>query len=365
MKLLFIDDDYSSIEPLIEIIGNKPEKEICHIKEFGKAREKIKSFRPDIVILDIFYGDPSNDRGTGLKSLDFIWANRFRPVIVYSAADEETMEEKITDEHKRHPFIYCFRKGQKDIKNVEESLIKIKPHVDILRSVEEYLDEAFSSVMKELVPYTFGAGENQQQSDIVKRAVRRRLAARMDELSSEDEKLTPWEQYVFPPISKKTIRMGDVIKEKTADGTTPDAFRIVLSPSCDLANSKVENVLVGRCRSVGETLINAGFAKNTKWDKIKKSFLTQGHSNGIVPLPKLTDLIPLMAANLRTLELVPVKKIAENYERVASLDSPFREMVSWAYMQIAGRPGLPERDLDSWAKEISEELKATKNEDQG
>lgn len=364
MKLLFIDDDFGSIEPLIEIIGNKPEKEIRHIKEFGKAREAIKSFRPDIVILDIFYGDPSNDRGTGLKSLDFIWSNRFCPVIVYSAADKETMEEKIMDKYKRHHFISYFRKGQKDIKSVEKKLMEIKPHVNVLRSVEDYLDDAFSSVMKEVAPYTFGANEN-QQSDIVKRAVRRRLAAWMDELSSEDEKLAPWEQYVFPPISKKTIRMGDVMKEKTGDGADPAAFKIVLTPSCDLANSKVENVLVGLCCSVGETLLTAGVAKNTKWDKIKKSFLTQGHLNGIVLLPKLTNLIPSMAANLRALELVPAEEIAKNYERVASLDSPFREMVSWAYMQIAGRPGLPERNLDEWAKEISKELKATEVEEQG
>ena len=364
MKLLFIDDDFSSIEPLIEIIENKPEKEWHHIKEFGKTRDAIKSFRPDIVILDIFFGDPLNDRGTGLKSLDFIWDNRFCPVIVYSAAERETMEEKIMDKYKRHPFISYFRKGRKDIRSVERKLMEIKPHVDVLRSVEDYLDETFSSVMKKVAPYMFGADGN-QQSDIVRRAVRRRLAAWMDEFSSEEEKLAPWEQYVFPPISENTIRMGDVMKDKTGDSTTPSAFKIVLTPSCDLANSKVENVLVGRCCSVGETLVNAGLSKNTKWDKIKKSFLSQGYSNGIVLLPKLTDLIPLMAANLRALDLVPVKEIAKNYERVASLDSPFREMVSWAYMQIAGRPGLPERNLDEWAKEISEALKATEVEEQG
>lgn len=62
-----------------------------------------------------------------------------------------------------------------------------------------------------------------------------------------------------------------------------------------------------------------------------------------------------MAANLRKLELIAVDEIVD-YERIASLDSPFREMVSWAYMQIAGRPGLPERDFDAWYKEICDAL---------
>ena len=30
--------------------------------------------------------------------------------------------------------------------------------------------------------------------------------------------------------------------------------------------------------------------------------------------------------------------------RIASLDSPFREFVGWAYLQISCRPGVPPRD---------------------
>lgn len=61
-----------------------------------------------------------------------------------------------------------------------------------------------------------------------------------------------------------------------------------------------------------------------------------------------------MAANLRDLQLVPMQQIGNGTEfsRIAAIDSPFRELVAWAYLQIACRPGLPERDLSSWAKEI-------------
>lgn len=92
-----------------------------------------------------------------------------------------------------------------------------------------------------------------------------------------------------------------------------------------------------------------------------KDLLSQGHSSGIIPLPTLKDKIPSMAADLRDLRLIPIDKIGTpkslgmvEYVRVASLDSPFREMVSWAYLQIAGHPELPDRDFREWIKEILE-----------
>ena len=61
-----------------------------------------------------------------------------------------------------------------------------------------------------------------------------------------------------------------------------------------------------------------------------------------------------MAANLKELDLMPIENIgdAKEFTAIASIDSPFRELVSWTYLQIACRPGLPERDLDTWATEI-------------
>ena len=57
-----------------------------------------------------------------------------------------------------------------------------------------------------------------------------------------------------------------------------------------------------------------------------------------------------MAANLRDLELIPIGDIAttetvgRNDIRIAAIDSPFRERIGWAYVQIGGRPGVPDCD---------------------
>jgi hypothetical protein len=59
------------------------------------------------------------------------------------------------------------------------------------------------------------------------------------------------------------------------------------------------------------------------------------------------------------LDLIPIEQIddeetlnGKEYVRIASVDSPFRELVSWAYMSDASRPGVPDCDFDKWRDEI-------------
>lgn len=371
MKILLVEDDPDFIRILRKTIRERKLSEEEPLETgFDGAEEKIKTVRPDAVVLDIYDGDPAKGIDRGSNSLGLIRKDHFCPVIVYSANPERV--KKVYDEH---PLVLYIAKGKDGEEEVAEKLREIKMYVESLRDVREYVQGTFSSVMKEVAPYVFRAyGEEDaaRRTSAIKQAARRRLAAQMDELSGADEKLAPWEQYIFPPISGK-IRTGDILRDSSGPAEDPTvAFRLVLTPSCDLAGKKkVENVLVSRCRTVKE-----GFSKAVGGDKISdknrskvKSFLSAGHSNGIIPLPRLEKLIPSMAADLRNLELVPVAEIENSgslenirYKRIASLDSPFREMVSWAYLQVAGRPGLPDRDIDTWIKEISDELKAAKNE---
>ena len=79
-----------------------------------------------------------------------------------------------------------------------------------------------------------------------------------------------------------------------------------------------------------------------------------------------------MVANLKRLELLEWEQIRlggdENdedqpardgrFKRVASTDSPFREMVVWAYLRVAGRPGLPDIDVEAWLDMLSDHLAA-------
>ena len=205
--------------------------------------------------------------------------------------------------------------------------------------------------------------KTKKRIETIRRSGRRRLAALMDDQTLDGTSLASWEQYLCPPISRST-QLGDILKLHDSEDDDPSAFRLVLSPSCDLVETakrkpKVKNVLVSKCCSsekglkrIGLEGTNSGFR-----DRIGR-ILSQGYYQVFVPIPKLMGKIPTMAADMRDLELIPVESVGEGkqYVRIASIDSPFKELVSWAYMQTAGRPGLPDRDIVSWVNEIMEDV---------
>ena len=152
--------------------------------------------------------------------------------------------------------------------------------------------------------------------------------------------------------------MGDILRKADGDAKDPTAYRVVLTPSCDLVERKgkrkVTNVLVCQCTEMGQYLQAARVGKSEVANLGR--FLTEPQVGGIIALPGYHGLIPLMSARLRDLELIPVEQIGDTeqsqFVRTASVDSPFREQIAWAFVQIAGRPAVPDRDLESWIEEI-------------
>ena len=369
LKLLFIEDQPDAIRPVRNLI-EKEKKEIQREEVgFEDAQDKIASFRPDIVILDLLVGGASPGEGepVGLQTRNFIWNQQFCPIVIYSA-----LPEVHDNENEPHPFVKSIKKGRDTEQKVLSAVCEFLPHVHALKKAERAIAKSFSVAMREVAPYAFEAfSDDTQRIDTITRSGRRRLAALMDDPPADA--LASWEQYLFPPVSEDNIQLGDILKEGGASGNDPASFRIVLTPSCDLAASgnrkpKVSNVLVSKCCSMKNGL-DATSLKGMKIqdlkDQLRSSMLTQGYLGAVLPFPELKNQIPTMAANLRNLELIPVEKIGTSnkpFRRIASLDSPFRELISWAYMQTAGRPGLPDRDFKSWRDEIIADLRSDDEE---
>ena len=324
--------------------------------DFNEAEGGIRSLRPDIVVLDLWEGDASENRNRGSEHLNFIWNQQFCPVIVHSA-NPDIPEERINS------FVRVVTKGQRSPQKVIAAIRELRPHVRALQEAEQDIRNSLSIAMRDVAPSTFDIFANdEERNDAIRRAGRRRLAALMDETSPEGEKLASWEQYICPPVSKSTL-LGDILRKDEDDWADPTSFRVVLTPSCDLVSgggrvANVENVLVARCCSTQDGFDLTSF-KNISTNKIKDrligTVLSRGYFETIMPLPALKERIPTMVVNLRELELIPLSEVGKRckpYIRVASLDSPFRELVSWAYMQVSGRPGVPERDFESWRDEI-------------
>lgn len=354
MLILFIEDEPESIEPVLMRLDEEIPGTRTLTKNFATADEVIRERRPDIVVLDLLQGGAShNPEPIGRNNLDFIWNHRFCPVVVYSADPGQLENHEYL---KDHPFIKIEKKGAGSDDSVVRAIRDFRPLVLAMRDTEDKIHGQLTEAMKSTARIAAASAKDPGDlAKIVMRSGHRRVAALMDEPLPDETKLAGWEQYIFPRVSTD-IQLGDILQEKDSSKDA-QSFRIVLTPSCDMVRSgkrppKVQQVLVAKCCPMTEALRTIGLGYNR--NRIKRGLLSQGYSQSIIAIPPLPDKIPAIAANLRDLELIPIDNIGDTgeFRVVASIDSPFRELVSWAYLQIACRPGLPERDRDTWAEEI-------------
>jgi CTP synthase len=362
LKVLFIEDEPESVKTVIEELRIKIKNVKCMVKGFRKADAFLHSFSPDIVVLDIFRGQAPKDHTDGLDVYGFIWDKYFCPIVVYSARPDD-----ISHEIKKHPFVKLVKKGADSESRVISHIEKFRPHIEALNEVQDNLRQHVTRELKFIAPPVFATiADKDIRKKVFVRAARRRIAAMMDE--PYGEQILSWEQYLYPPIGSDLLT-GDIIKKKNGNNNDPQNYSVVLTPSCDLVSSgdrtpNVANVLVAQCTDIKNVGRENGIDGNTKKDKFKERllpFLKRGHGNLCLPIPELPGILPPMTAELKKLELIEVNKIGEvegcEYYRVVSVDSPFREMIVWAYLQVTGRPGLPDRDFDGWADQIYQSVK--------
>ena len=123
--------------------------------------------------------------------------------------------------------------------------------VQALEEVSEQLDKEIHGILREVAPKL-----PELDGDLLARVGRRRLAATFDIELSGATSLYAWEQYIYPPIHDHLVT-GDVLRKVGADWTSPDAHRVVLTPTCDLVYTnrrvpKVKSALVAVCSPIAE-----------------------------------------------------------------------------------------------------------------
>ena len=88
LKVLIIDDNEDSIADLREKIEEVYSNIVCEYCDFAVAKRQLSNFRPNLVVLDLLEGSPSDRNRPGLAIEDIIWNQGFRPIIIYSAEPE-------------------------------------------------------------------------------------------------------------------------------------------------------------------------------------------------------------------------------------------------------------------------------------
>lgn len=367
MKVLFIDDLRDAVAIAETAVGERFQNACIKFEcSFDDAMATINSFQPDVVIIDLLKELTDGDKiEEGFIPLKWIWDNRIIPIVVYSAEPDRFVEK--SPNMSNNPLVRTITKGRRSSVAVADAVEQLAPFGELLNAARLQVEEELSVVFKEVAPRILGVFKDQQSgaADSIGRATFSRLAAIADEAGAMSRAVNAWEQYLVPVISKD-LMVGDVIVDNNQSNPRPEHFRLVLTPSCDLAvrddgKAKVTSVLVAKCCEVADGLKKAGISGTSAKSIQRSNILSQGFAQSVIPMPELSGVIPSMMVNLRDLELIPLEQIicadSPSYRRVASTDSPFRELVSWAYIQTAGRPGMPDRDEVAWSEEISARAK--------
>ena len=374
LRVLVIDDEArvrTAIESELEEdegpVGDGTDWEVRG-QGFDGVKDALVHFRPDLVILDLVEGRIPNDSDSGNRSFERIRDVWFCPVVVYTGfAERRTFEE--------HPLVVLVTKGVRSEERVLTELWKFVPVARMIRSVHEDFDARIREALRDSVDALekqIAATEGLADGTL-SRAVRRQVAARVDLAASAGTELRAWERLVVPPLGDDLLT-ADLLRLKDAEPTEPAAFRLVLTPSCDMVRCgsrtpKADRVLVARCEPVarlGKMELGPGSPLSATQKRRLRPILTQGMAGEQLLIPEFRGHVPLMVANLKRLELVPwegidlrrngVKADGPELVRVASTDSPFREMAVWAYLKVTGRPGMPDTDIERWLEEISGHL---------
>ena len=360
LRILFIENSNDAIEDARQRIEECIDGAQIAISGFEDAHTNIQTFDPGIVILDL-EGVPDSPTFEGFNVRDFIWENHFCPIVVYSAFVEDYEAE-----YEAHPLIKTVEKGSGSPSRVLSSVNDLLPVVQALQETQQQVEHRYWEAMKIVAPVAFDSATSPEAvTEVIIRCGRRRVAAMLDIPVGDEPPLASWEQYLSPPISQDP-ELGDVLMTAEGNADNPSCFRVILTPSCDMVSSngrhpRVPDVLVAKCYSVSTGLEMIGMSGNGNSrhrNRIQTGVLNQGFSQSVIMFPRLIGAIPSMAANLRDLQLIPIDQIGPqgHFRRVATLDSPFKETIAWAYMQTSGRPGLPDRDTSSWAEEIVESM---------
>lgn len=372
VRVLIIDDEVNLRQTLRDTLAEDPEWQVLD-HGFEGLDEVLVRFRPDLVVLDLVEGEPPEGTSTGNKSFNQIRETWFCPIVVYSAYPDEQLFD--------HPLVERIVKGSDSDVDVRNCLAKFVPRARMIRSVHEDFDARVREALRDSV-HALGEQMDTEADDtddsILERAVRRLVAARIDVRASTEGNLRAWERWVVPPLGEHLLT-ADLLKLKQEDWQNQSAFRLVLTPSCDLAirhgrTPKAEKVLVACCepmKQFGRIQLQMGQRLSQRVQDQLRSILTEGMADNILPIPSFRGHVPLMVANLKRLELIEWNRIDFGVEdgdvetansefcRVASTDSPFREMVVWAYLRVTGRPGVPNIDIERWMNDISDYLETS------
>lgn len=171
------------------------------------------------------------------------------------------------------------------------------------------------------------------------------------ELSEESgfEDYHPAEIYITPPV-KPDVFTGDIVTENNTGMSY-----IVLTPSCDLAQSKAKDILLAVIEKEDTGLLSEkinvikrgksspeiiGEAENSL-----KALINNSYSNKYHFLPKYKN-IGAGLVNFQKIKSIRVRDFNDNFTRIAAINSSFTKDIVARFSYYYSRQGSPDFDIE-------------------
>jgi hypothetical protein len=347
MNILLVDDDDTMYQKVSKSYKRDSDVNILPCSDFQEINKYQTLYKLDLIILDLNNGNPVlNDTEAGDNILKNIYSHYFLPVIIFSAWADD-----YDNPYKDNYFVRKIKKGQGELRELKKVIKEYRDFIGkqnaITNKIDAHISEIYRATYNNMVKND-RSKKLASKAEIFIHLIQRRLAASFDS-SIEYDSIKPWEIYLYPPLGDQLLT-GDILKKKRTNNKTPSSYKVILSPSCDLQSGNnrkhIENVIVANF-----VPINKAVPKKTD---VSRKLLTTSSPERYIIFYELINIIPHMACDLKSIETIKFDSIGKgkDYEKILSIDSPFRESLVWSFLQINGRPGLPDRDVDIWINDI-------------
>lgn len=374
-RFLIVEDKPDIARQLVDAIPafvEEPDTAIPEVrKDFGDALKLLKQQRFDVLILDLkddqASGLDEEDVSAGLAIFEELKKTRFAPVIFYTAHP-----------HKVRPLQTEFVKVVEKTEGIEKLTIAVRgvmaTHLPKLSRVIEDLQRDY---MWDFVSAHWKEFDKKHQRVDLAYLLAGRLASTLRMRAAEFVRSTndadalpvgtnvhPMQMYIYPTASQ--IQGGDIV----AEISEPSASKwVVLTPTCDFVQKKAEAVLLAKCIPLTETAEYKNWALDqAKTDDLHA--LVGDNRKTIRGGPKIqperfkylpgTFFMEDSVIDFQSLKTVPIAAL-EQFQRVATLDSPFAEAVLSRFTRYFARLGTPDVEKASVVARLTECLPAKSN----
>jgi CheY-like chemotaxis protein len=362
INILVVDDDPANIVAITDLLDGQ---EIAGCKmavegeeDFSEGLKRLRQKEYDILILDVFKGDPTDGQAQGQELLDEIKKAVPIAVIFYTALPARV-------ENLKSDIVRIVHKGDGNITEEVESLISggiplIKKK--LFRHIQEELTKYywdFIDAHPELV-------STAHEDHLFEHIIVRRLAQTLNRDGTNkifggdigDDKVHPLSMYIFPPIEDRH-EMGDILWEEETN-----LYWVILTPSCDFAQGKADNILLAPALPLTEHEYYTKYkaTKNDSNTAKLKNLIKSTLPARYYFLPRINVInMPDLVIDLQKIISHPISEV-ENHKNIAKLDDPYAQDLLALFTRSHNRPGSPDIDDKYVELYLSDDL-GNQNED--